>query len=233
MSLFGKSNPDKDLDKIYRENKDYFLKRLHEDQKQYPDKAGKKIVYIDGVGNTYTSLDSYTTEPPLERIGKAQEFLQMMAMGLSPEEIDMLIDVAKEEMALAWAGKKNNAPVTVGAVFTAMQERRKLLLHIDLLYEYLAVFTIRQDEVVGHFNQAIHEEKVKQFKADNQGKNSFFFFQRSELKLINDLLKSSESEWMNQCQESQRKIDGLKMWVKDLSTGKKKSVSQPKTETSM
>lgn len=221
------------LKRIWEAHSDTFKRFMHEEQQQFPDKKGKKPTYIDSKGKAYYNLTSFTLEPPLERVAKGQDFLMMMSQGLSSHELNELIEVATSEMALAWAGKKNNAPVTVGAVFKAMQERSKMLLHIDLFYEYFAVYMIREDEEVGHFNQLIHEEKVKQFKEDNRGKNSFFFFQIPETKRFFDAMKCTESEWMQQCEESQRQINALKEWIqliKNKSIGAKKSEILKPTE---
>jgi hypothetical protein len=229
--MFGtKQTPD--LKKLWEENKEFFLKQMHLDQAKYPDKKGMIHAFIDSKGQSYYRIQSGTLAPPFERVAKAQDYLVMMSRGLDDSEIDMLIEAAHSELALAFANKPNKAPIVVGSVFKAMQERKNMLLHIDLYYEYFALWVIREDEEVGSFNQEIHDQKVKQFKEDNRGKNSFFFFQIPELKAVNELLKSSESEWMQQCEESQKKIDNLKNWARSLSTGAKKSAALKQTETS-
>lgn len=234
-SIFGKKEtqtPASDLRKIYDLYSDQFKKFFHEDQAKYPDKKGMEVKYIDGKGQAYYRLEQFTLQPPLERIGIAQDIMLMMARGLDDSEMQMLIDAANDELALAYAGKKNRAPVVVGAIFKEMENRKNLLLHINLLYEYLAVFTIREDEEIGSFNRDIHDEKVKQFKEDNRGKNSFFFFQIPELKRVHEALKSSELEWMKHCEESQRQINALKTWVANIGSGAKKSEQTSKTATS-
>ena len=235
MTWFNKSKDlsNTDLKAIWDANSDTFKLFMHQEQQKYPDKKGMKPDYIDGKGKAYYRLSSYTLQPPMERIAKGQDFMLMMARGLNDDELQKLIDAANNELALAYAGKPNRVPIVVGAVLKAMEDRKSLLLHIDLMYEYLAVFTIREDEEVGHFNQEIHDEKVKQFKEDNRGKNSFFFFQLPELTKVNEALSLSESEWMQQCEESQRKIEALKQWTRNLSTGVKKSEKPKQTEKSM
>jgi hypothetical protein len=188
------------------------------------------MVYVDGKGMRHWRFTAATLQPPLERTAKAMDIMMMMSKGLSGEETTKMVNACTNELALAFSGKKNNAFVNIGAILKAMTDRVNMPFHLDLMYEFLAVWTVREDELPHVFSQEIHEQKVKQFKEDNRGKNSFFFFQIPELKMVNEHLRCTENEWMALCNESQRKIDGLNLWIQSLSNGVKSSQTTRQTE---
>lgn len=235
--MFDKKKQEKpDLKKLYEAHKDEILSLVRMDlPKLEADEWFKNMTmkYIDSNGKKYYEFTAGTLQPPLERTAKAMDIMMMMSKGLSGEETLMMIDAISEQLALAFAQKKNNAFVNIGALLKAMTDRVNMPFHIDLMYEFVAVWKVREDELPHVFSQEIHEQKVKQFKIDNRGKNSFFFFQVPELKMVNEHLKCTEAEWMQLCSESDRKIKGLREWIKILSTGAKQSQNTRKTEKPM
>jgi hypothetical protein len=80
-------------------------------------------------------------------------------------------------------------------------------MHTELLYHFVAVQLVREDEPIQHFVEAIHVEKVEQFKKDTADQNTYFFFQVPELKMVNERLKFSPTEWDVSWKDSQRQID--------------------------
>ncbi|OQA10896.1 MAG: hypothetical protein BWY67_01064 [Bacteroidetes bacterium ADurb.Bin397] len=235
--MFDKKKQEKpDLKKIYEAHKDEILSLVRMDlPKLEADEWFKNMTmkYVDGKGKKYYEFTAGTLQPPLERTAKAMDIMMMMSKGLSGEETLNMVDAISEQLALAFAGKKNNAFVNIGALLKAMTDRVNMPFHIGLMYEFIAVWKVREDELPHVFSQEIHEQKVKQFKEDNRGKNSFFFFQVPELRMVNEHLGSTEAEWMQLCNESDRKIKALTEWIKTLSTGAKQSQSTRKTEKPM
>lgn len=232
--MFDKKKQEKpDLKKIYADHKDEILKLVRDDlPKLTADEwfSNMTMSYVDGNSKKYYTFTSATLQPPLERTAKAMDLMVAMSKGLSGEETLMMVEACTNELALAFSGKKNNAFVNIGAILKAMTDRVNMPFHIDLMYEFVAVWSVREDELPHVFSQVIHEEKVKQFKIDNRGKNSFFFFQVPQLKQVNERLGCTEADWMALCNESQRKIDGLNQWIKNLSNGVKSSQNRKPIE---
>jgi hypothetical protein len=231
--MFGKKQEKVDLEKIYEQHKDEIMMLVRQDLPKLSAEEwfrNMTMVYVDGKGMRHWRFTAATLQPPLERTAKAMDIMMMMSKGLSGEETTKMVNACTNELALAFSGKKNNAFVNIGAILKAMTDRVNMPFHLDLMYEFLAVWTVREDELPHVFSQEIHEQKVKQFKEDNRGKNSFFFFQIPELKMVNEHLRCTENEWMALCNESQRKIDGLNLWIQSLSNGVKSSQTTRQTE---
>lgn len=231
--MFGKKQEKVDLKKIYEQHKDEIMMLVRQDLPKLSAEEwfrNMTMVYVDGKGMRHWRFTAATLQPPLERTAKAMDIMMMMSKGLSGEETTKMVNACTNELALAFSGKKNNAFVNIGAILKAMTDRVNMPFHLDLMYEFIAVWTVREDELPHVFSQEIHEQKVKQFKEDNRGKNSFFFFQIPELKMVNEHLRSTENEWMALCNESQRKMDGLSQWIQSLSNGVKSSQTTRQTE---
>lgn len=172
-----------------------------------------ELVFADQNGKRYYRVTGEMQ--PLERIGKAQDFLTMMASGLTDEELGMLIAVIDNELAKGMAGQKVEFK-KMGAALSEISTRKNMILHSELLYNFLAVHYIREDEPANEWIESIHYEKVRQFKKENKGNSTYFFFQVPELKLINGLLRASESEWNEFWQDSLTEQERLKRKVSYL-----------------
>jgi len=159
---------------------------------------------------------------PLERIGKMQDFMDLMGMGLTRGEVEELITAADNEMSMAMAGKKANLS-TVGWVHKQILDRSEMILHTELLYNFLAVQYIRDDEPTNEYVHSIHVEKVAQFKKDNEGSSTYFFFQVPELKLVNAFLKFTETEWNEYWKDSQKEQSKLTRQINLLASMKRSS----------
>lgn len=194
------------LSLIWSRFKRKFLALHHEDLCR-ESKYAMEWAHTDSKGRTYMRFTK--GDLPLERVGKMQDYMDLMSSGLSESELDELVTVADNELALAFAGKKANMS-KVGWVFTEIRDRRKMVLHGELLYNFLAVQYIRDDEPVNEFVEWIHREKVEQFKEDNKNSSTYFFFQVPELKLVNDFLKFTETEWNEHWQNCQRQQEQMK-----------------------
>lgn len=173
---------------------------------------------IDGAGRAYRRFTDQD-DLPLERIGKMQDYLELMSSGVSEEELSSLVAAADNELARANNQEKFSAS-KVGWVLQEILLRQKTILHPELLYNLVAVQLVREDEPISEFVESIQQEKVIQFKADTKGKDTYFFFQIPELKLVNKLLKLSESEWNQYWQESLKEISTLNRKLSLLNTVK-------------
>jgi len=91
-----------------------------------------------------------------------------------------------------------------------------MVIHTDLLYNFLAVQWVREDEHPELFDATIHDEKVRQFKNETATGNSYFFFRQPELKRLNELWNFTENEWTQYWNESQQRQQFMQMALKTI-----------------
>lgn len=161
---------------------------------RFTDTAGKKYY---GFGKNMTM--------PVSRFGKLQEYIMWMSSGLSGSELDKLVDIADKALTDGLTQKGNAAKV--GSILTQIRERKNMVMHHELLINFIAVQVVREDESITEFDNQIHMEKVDQFLKDTKT-NPLFFFRLPELSRLWHLLKMSEQEWTIFWEESvlQQKI---------------------------
>ena len=152
---------------------------------------------------------------PVERFGKLQEFMMWMSASITPVEFDSLIDEGERALMTCMTDKKGFSKI--GYVFEMMRERRKMCIHTELLYNFLSVQVIREDEQPEHFNNSIHLEKIEQFKAETKDGKTYDFFLRIGLKKLNALFNMSEAEWTRYWDESLQGQKVLSEMVKIIS----------------
>lgn len=129
---------------------------------------------------------------PLERWSKAKDYMQWMAAGLTSSELKKLIDYM--DKALGEFIKTGKEIARIGFALTEMREREMIIIHSELIYNFLAVHWIREDEEPTVIDSVIHQQKVEQFKIEVANKDTYFFFQERELKKIYEPFGLSTSE---------------------------------------
>lgn len=206
---------------IAKSKKDVWNKYRDEFIKFYIEEANQKRIknsdleyrFHDQEGRVYFGFPD-TLPMPLERWGKARDFLHWMNNGLSSEEFNELISVAEKNW-LSYIKTGKNAS-KVGYIFEEMKNRSAMTLHTELLYNYLAVQVVREDEDPIKFNNEIHIEKVEQFKKETEAGNHYFFFRQPELKKLHELWNFSQEEWEKYWTESQLKQQLLKKALRTI-----------------
>ena len=189
--IFKKKQPD--LKAIWKEHREELLK-LYAAEVPQGDKLSMEKALVDLDGKVYYRFTGSSTIIPLERMGKMQDFLTMMSAGLDEKELTALIDVANGELALALAGKKADV-IKIGAVLNQIKERQQMILHDQLMWQFMAVQLVREDEPAAKFVQKIHDEKVEALQKIYWEKNDTTLFTSPELKMLNDMLKCSPEDW--------------------------------------
>ncbi len=164
MMLFRKKKtpPPKetsDIKELWTKHRDEFLK-LYAKEIPQGDKLTMDKALVDLGGKVYYRFTGSTTIMPLERMGKMQDFLTMMSAGLDAKELESLIDIANNELALAFVGKKADVS-KIGVVLNQIKERQSMIVHDQLLWNFMAVQLVREDEPPTRFVQKIHDEKVE------------------------------------------------------------------------
>lgn len=225
--IFRKKKPD--LKQIWMDHREELLK-LYAAEVPQGDKLTMEKALVDLDGKVYYRFTGSSTIIPLERMGKMQDFLTMMSAGLDEKELTALIDVANNELALAMAGKKADV-IKIGAVLSQIKERQQMILHDQLMWQFMAVQLVREDEPAARFVQKIHDEKVEALQQLYYQHPDYAFFQTPELRLLNDLLKSSPQDWEILLLNSIRERDRLKKMISYFrgakGSGKGKKTTEP------
>lgn len=222
--IFRKKQPD--LKQIWKDHREELLK-LYAAEVPQGEKVSMEKALVDLDGKVYYRFTGSSTIIPLERMGKMQDFLTMMSAGLDEKELTALIDVANGELAMALAGKKADV-VKIGAVLNQIKERQQMILHDQLMWQFMAVQLVREDEPAARFVQKIHDEKVEALQQLYYQHPDYAFFQTPELRLLNELLRCSPQDWETLLVSSIRERDRLKRMISYL-RGAKGSAAAKKT----
>jgi len=185
-------------------------------------KTGADLEYAvtDLDGKMYFRIPSVMAMP-IERFGKIQELVMFMTAGLTGVELTKLVEVAEKEMENLVAGKPGSL-AKVGAVINELKTRQNLVIHTELLYHFVAVHYIREDEAVELYNDQIQLEKVEAFKKmTSQGGAYAFFSTLPELANINRSLNLSPEEWEKHWQDSMTEQRRLKKMLELLRSERK------------
>jgi hypothetical protein len=207
--IFRKKQPD--LKQIWKDHRDELLK-LYAAEVPQGDKVSMDKALVDLDGKVYYRFTGSSTIIPLERMGKMQDFLTMMSAGLDEKELTALIDVANGELAMALAGKKADV-IKIGAVLNQIKERQQMILHDQLLWQFMAVQLVREDEPAAKFVQKIHDEKVEALQKLYWEKSDTNLFTMPELKMLSDMLKCSPGDWELLLVNSVRERSKLKRMI--------------------
>jgi hypothetical protein len=154
---------------------------------------------------------------PIERFGRMRDFMTWMTVGISPDEFEQLIDVADKSWVNTLKTNKNHQ--RVGLILQELKLRLNMVVHTDLVYNFLAVQWVREDENPQIFDSSIQDEKVEMFKHDAATGDAYFFFHQPELMKLNELWNFTPGEWEKYWQESKMKQTWLKTALKTISSG--------------
>lgn len=198
------------LKDIWTKNRAEFLKLYAEEQYKFIDKKELEKRYVDVNGVQYYGFPG-DMQLPIERHGRAKDYLTFMAAGLTDKESGKIADAMDSLLMNGLKTGKNAAKF--GLLIEELRNRSTLCLHQELLYNYIAVLLIREDEEPTTVNEDIHKEKVIQFKKETEG-GSYFFFRVPELKNLTWLWNLSEDEWRQQWQNFQNQTQKLEAVLK-------------------
>lgn len=143
---------------------------------------------------------------PMNRLNKLRSYMTLMELKMSAENMDLIIDKA---VGLIEAGlkEKSNA-ARCAALLLEIKDRKDRIVPADLVYNYLGVLYIREDEDPMEIDNAIHTDKINMFLHECARKDSFFFHLK-ELKKLSDSLVLSPSEWAIYLEQSH--LEGKQM----------------------
>jgi len=165
----------------------------------------------------------------LEHYGKAMEFTMWMAAGLQPKEMNSILDVMERTLEALVEGKKGNL-ANLGWAIQELRLRQSMVIHTELLYQFIACHYIREDEPMTEWIESIHNEKVEAFKAIVKVQGAYDFFQLPELMNLTAISNMSPDEWNQYWSTSIREQENLTKKIKHLRSGLR-SAPDRKTST--
>lgn len=152
-----------------------------------------EMTFTDMEGINYYRFPDFMAFP-LERHARRAQITQWMASGLTNDELEKLIGIAETELENLVAGKKGSLS-KVGAVLNQIKMRKELVLHHELVYQYIAVHYIRDDENPYQVDDMVMDAKIESFKRMVAGGRLLDFFQLKELNRINETIGLSSDEF--------------------------------------
>lgn len=139
---------------------------------------------------------------PMTRIFKIQDYMTWMSRGLTADNIRDIGD--RMDTLLTDGIKTGKNGVKLGVLISELRDRNERFVPLELVYNYLACYYVREDENTLVVNEQIQKEKVAEFKhaAETVGLDSFFF-RLKEYKRLSASLTTLNVSWDDIVQESQ------------------------------
>lgn len=138
--------------------------------------------FFDLDGNAYYEYPS-TIYLPMARLAKLQEYVMWISAGISGDELDGMLK--KADKALSDGLKAGKGASIIGFIIQELMDRKNMVIHEELFYNFIAVQLIRHDESPTQFNNEIQMQKVESFKKMNKKDDSFFLNIQEYLKVLN------------------------------------------------
>ncbi len=138
--------------------------------------------FFDLDGNAYYEYPG-AIYLPMSRLAKLQEYVMWISAGVSGDELDGMLK--KADKALSDGLKAGKGASVIGFIIQELMDRRTMVIHEELFYNFLAVQFIRHDESPVQFNNDIQLQKVESFKKLMKNDDSFFLIIQEYLKVLN------------------------------------------------
>lgn len=205
-----------DLATIYDRHRLAFLELERERYAPKFDRGTLVERFTDRRGRKWYGYPGTVQDLPLDRYARLRDFLSYMAAGLTPDEIRQLVDAG--EVALASGIKTGKNAARVGLVLEELRARTQLVVHHELVLNFLAVQLVRQDEDPEKFSQALHLEKVEDLRAEVERGSPAFFLPLPESQKLRETWSWSSEEWTQFWAASLRQAERLAAVLKTASS---------------
>jgi len=172
-----------------------------------------EFALLDSNGLRYGKFPNEMDIPVLRK-GQIARLEQELYSRLNDHELGEFLDAMLAALHEE-DGKGNLKPNLglIGKYLLEMRDRKKLLLHPELMFEIVAASYIREDENPAEFDLEIQEQKVKQFKADSKT-GLYDFFYSSGIKELLPFLDISQERFDEFWEMSQSEIKAQASWRK-------------------
>lgn len=178
-----------------------FRRKNHQPVNPHPPKDTLVFAFTDTHGKSYYEFPEGLAMP-MTRIFKIQDYMTWMSRGLTADNIRDIGD--RMDILLTEGIKTGKNGVKLGVLISELRDRNERFVPLELVYNYLACYYVREDENTLIVNEQIQKEKVAEFKnaAETVGLDSFFF-QLKEYKRLSASLTTLNVNWDDIVQESQ------------------------------
>lgn len=163
---------------------------------------------------------------PLPRLAVLKGFYSWLSAAISESEFEKVL-ITMDEI-LSEGIKKPETAAKLGAMISHLKDRKKMVLHSEILINIVAGQSVREDEQPDVYNNQIHIEKVSQIKELIDSGQGYFFFQEIQLKTPIDFTKLTSEELTVLYHES-KAIEAAFPQIMDLFQSGLKSVNQKPT----
>lgn len=167
---------------IYRLLEKGFLKYLLKKQKRKIEIKDLNFEFADKNGYKYYSF-AKEISLPITRLAKLQEYIMWIQKGVDIEEYSNMLDAMDKALTDGILNKKNASKI--GFIISELRDRKTMVLHDELFYNFIAVQLIRSDEISTEFNNGIQLEKVAALKDLNNENDGFFLIIQKYLGALN------------------------------------------------
>jgi hypothetical protein len=115
-------------------------------------------------------------EMPLIRLGKIQLLLGQLSACVSDSELNRFIQLMEESLDKATQGSSVQNLAKIGWAITELKNRKKLLVHGDVMLQICSAAVVREGEDAAIWNDENEYRKFELFKAaySGEGVNDFF-----------------------------------------------------------
>lgn len=142
-------------------------------------KNGNKITkdnltfkFFDLDGNAYYEFPK-DTALPIDRVAEMKKLVMWLSSGMEGKELDELLEAMDKALTEGIKQGKGGA-AKVGYMIHEMRERKKMVIHDELFYRFIAIHFVRGDESPNEYSPKIQAEKVEAFKKLNKLDDAFF-----------------------------------------------------------
>lgn len=190
-----------------------FIKYLVEKQGNKLDIKNLRYEFADLDGKSYYGFPKEVVLP-IGRIAKLQEYVMWLQKGINSDEYDQMLEAADIALTDGLINKKGGSKI--GFIISELKDRKNMVVHEELFYNFIAVQLVRSDESITEFNNDIQMQKVDAIRKLNQKDDSFFLTIQKYLAVLN-LSNITKEELMQLLDESITRVVATKKLLQSLS----------------
>lgn len=200
---------------LFKHYKAQYASIIYEVKKTPKDFDNMEHCFTDSNGvNYYTWADKGQIAGL--RSAQAESLVVQIMASISHEEWGRFVKDMQKSFNRQADDKLKPDLARIAVLIGEMDQRTELHIHPGLMYELISTLYVREDENPLCIDDAILDQKVKQFIKDSKSGIYDFFFNKyiqNYLKYIN----MSEEEWMKRWQEAELKLKAMEKFM-NLST---------------
>ena len=203
---------------LHKHHKAQYASILYEDVKRPKDFPNMEHCFVDSNGvNYYTWPDK--GQIPMGRNADAESLAVQIMLCISKHGWGEFVTKMEKDLYRQVDGLPSPYYGGLAVLLKEMDQRAKLAMHPQLMWELVATLYIREDESPYHISDILLSQKVEQFKKD-AGAGIHDFFAKGYIQKYLPYLNMPEKEWTQHWQTAEWKLKAmgklLKISTKEL-----------------